>query len=226
MTNPQLTAYIQENLPKFSKEAVIQSLSSAGWSAIDISAAFMELEHPTPPAPIVPPSQKPILSQPATAEPAQARPIGSVEPRPDLAAASAVSMLTQPVSASAPARPAGGSAPSVVPLGNGGVSSAAGGGDSSVSVQAKPPAQATNPNDAFLAEMAKRRKEADALTTQTSSQGDVTISMGSTQSPVVTQTGLVGMVMKTGLVKTEQQANMVLIGVVVVCLGLSLWFIL
>ncbi|MBY0472744.1 hypothetical protein K2Q00_00450 [Patescibacteria group bacterium] len=176
MANPQLTAYIQENLSKFSKEAVIRSLSSAGWSAIDISAAFMELEHPAPVAPVAPPTPAPV--------PAQMQPVAIVIPP---ASAAPVVTQTKPLTQTA---------------------------------------AAANPNDAFLAEMTKRRKEAEALNPQTPSQGGVTISIGSTQSPVVTQTGLIGMVMKTGLVKTQQQANMVLIGIIVVCLGLTAWFML
>lgn len=182
MVNPQLTAYIQENLSKFSKEAVIKSLSTAGWSAIDISAAFMELEHPAPPAASAP------VAPVVVAEPAQQRPIGSVESRPAVTPASA---------------------PIV------GASSAT-----------QEPQTATISNDAFLAEMTKRRKEADALNPQPVPVNDVTISVGSTANPVSTQGGLVGMVLKTGLVKTEQQANMVLIGITIVCLGLSLWLIL
>ncbi len=186
MANSQLTAYIQENLSKFSKEAIIQSLSSAGWSAIDISAAFMELEHPAP-------IQKPTLSQPAAAP---ARPAGGSAPSVAIPPASAIA-IEIPVAA---------------PL------------TSTPPVQIKP--QPSDTNDAFLAEMTKRRKEAEALNPQVLSQGDVTFSVGSTQSPAVTQGGLVGMVLKTGLVKTEQQANIVLICVAVVCFGFSLWFIL
>ncbi len=222
MANPQLIAYIQENLSKFSKEAVIQSLSSAGWSAVDISAAFMDLEHPAPVAPIVPPA--PIVS----AEPAQQRPIGSVEPRPAVASASAAVTVSNSADGGAPQRVGArteqiSSKKSEYPE----AATIAGGSAQIIPrTQISNTAAATNPNDVFLAEMTKRRKEAEGLNTQTSSQGDVTFAVGATQSPVVTQGGLIGMVLKTGLVKTEQQANIVLIGVVVVCLGLSLWFIL
>jgi len=227
MANPQLTAYIQENLTKFSKEAVIQSLSTAGWSAIDISAAFMELEHPAPPAPA------PAPVAPVVNEPAQQRPIGSVEPRPAVAPASAPVAVTPaaPIAASAPAPaiPPASSIAIEVPVAAPVVAPTS----STPPVQAKPSIQTAAPQDsnsAFLAEMTKRRKEAEAMQpqNQTIEQGGVSISVGgyAPSQTTVTQGGLVGMVMKTGLVKTEQQANMVLIGVIVVCLGTAAWFML
>ncbi|OGC87858.1 hypothetical protein A2419_02280 [Candidatus Adlerbacteria bacterium RIFOXYC1_FULL_48_26] len=200
MANPQLTAYIRENLTKFSKEAVIQSLSTAGWSAIDISAAFMELEHPAPPAPAPAPAPTPVA--PAVTEP-------TVVPAPAIPPASSIAIE---IPAAAPVV-----APTI----------------STPPVQAKSPIQTAAPQDsnsAFLAEMTKRRKEAEAMhpQNQTIEQGGVSISVGgyTPSQSTVTQGGLVGMVMKTGLVKTEQQANVVLIGIIIVCLGTAAWFIL
>jgi hypothetical protein len=81
-----------------------------------------------------------------------------------------------------------------------------------------------NSNKEFLAEMQRHRKEAEAMNPSTIIEGDVQLSVGA--GPATTQSGLAGMVLKTGLVKTEQQANMVLIGGVVAVLAIAAWFIL
>jgi hypothetical protein len=196
MVNPQLTAYIKENYPKFPKETVIQSLTSVGWSAVDISAAFMELEHPAPaPTPVAPvaPSPAPAVPPAQPTAPVSVAPV-IVPPQPVVT----VPLQTPPVMNPSPVAP-----PQAAPQ------------------------STVNPNAAFLAEMEKRRREAEALNPQTAGPNGVTISVGSVQTSTTTnQGGLVGMVIKTGLVKNEQQANMVLIGVIVVCMGLAAWFIL
>lgn len=217
MANPQLTAYIKENYPKFPKETVIQSLASVGWSAVDISAAFAELEHPAP-APVVPvvppaqpvaavPQQTPPVASPTPVVPSPAPVVPAVQPVAPVSVAPVVPP-PQPVAAVPQQTPPAANPTQVVPP------------------QAVP--QSTvNPNAAFLAEMEKRRKEAEALNPQTVPQDGVTISMGSSQASTATsQGGMVGMVIKAGLAKNEQQANIVLIGVIVVCLGLAAWFIL
>jgi hypothetical protein len=73
----------------------------------------------------------------------------------------------------------------------------------------------------FLAQMEERRKKAEAekVFIPTTPAGKSKVPT----STIVTETGLIGLLLKTGVVKTKQQANMVLIGVLVVVLALVAW---
>lgn len=85
----------------------------------------------------------------------------------------------------------------------------------------------TSQNAAFLAEMERHRKEAAALNPNKIVDGDVEVSIGAAAAQTAApQEGITGMLIKTGLVKNEQQANMFMIAAAVVMLGVSAWFIL
>ncbi len=200
MAQPELLKYIQENTGKFEKPALVQALVDAGWQLADINAAFLESEKPAPVQP----------AQPAT-EPAQKTPpSGAPLTAEGVSASASAAQVTQPQSA-VPAMP---QAPVIAAVVQPVVQQP--------QVKATPEEQ--NSNKEFLAEMQRHRKEAEAMHPSTIVEGDVQLSVGA--GAPAASSGLAGMVLKTGLVKTEQQANMVLIGGVVAVLAIAAWFIL
>ena len=78
------------------------------------------------------------------------------------------------------------------------------------------------PTTEFLAEMERRRKAAEAAQPAAQVVSD-SAQITTAPASVTSEKGLIGLLFKTGLVKTKQQANAVLIVVLVVVLGTIVW---
>jgi hypothetical protein len=189
MANPQLLAYIREHASQFPKEALVQSLAAAGWTAADISEAFKEIEQPPVPAPAPTPAPTPT---PAPA-PAQAMP----------------PPVQTPPTSTAPVTPI-----QIKP----------------VTLNPQPQAQPAPAETDFLAQMEKRRQEAAAKQPQNPYQN---ITVGQTPAyqqfrpdpSAPTEKGIIGALIKMKVAKDAAQANMIMIGIVAVCIALSAWFL-
>lgn len=183
MANPQLVAYIREHYGKFGKEALEQSLITAGWQSLDIVEAFEEFTH-IPAQPAVPPVPTPIL------------PTSLVTPA---AAHIPVQPPVQPVHITL-------NATTTTPL----------------AIKTAP--VPTNPST-FVAEMQRRRQEAEALHPSTTVADGIAFTSVPPE-PITEQMGIVGMLIRMKLAKNEQQANIIMISGVVACLALAAWFLL
>lgn len=202
MAHPQLIAYIKEHRGQFSKDQLVQALAGAGWSAPDIAEAFQEIDRPAPapvptPTPVSTPTPAPVPTP--SVVPAPAPGTAQVMPPP-------IEVLAQKAEPAPTTTPT--PAPVVAPI---------------QKIEPKPVQPATGSN--FLEEMEKHRKEA-ATAQPLQSTGVGAGAVQFSPAPTTSEKGIVGMLIRWKLAKDASQANMIMIGVIVVAVGISLWLIL
>ncbi|HEY5383273.1 MAG TPA: hypothetical protein VIJ88_01830 [Candidatus Paceibacterota bacterium] len=80
-------------------------------------------------------------------------------------------------------------------------------------------------NEAFLAEMERRRVVAGQITKPEDSSAPQAAPYSAASYPEVqvTETGIIGFLIKKGIVKDASHANLVLIGVFIVVVGIVIW---
>lgn len=211
MANPQLIQYISDNTKAgFTRADIEKALVAAGWGVGDISAAFAgSVVSPTvtpaapavitPVQPVVMPAVQPI-AQPAVQPIVQ--PVVQAQPQPVVQFEQPLGVQTMPQQVVPPVQPQPVVTPAVVP---------ATGAD-------------------FMAEMARRRGT-DATNSNSAIPGaSVTPNYTPPQlqkfSPVsngAAEAGITGFMIKNGIAKTTQQANMILMGVVAVIIIIIIW---
>ncbi len=87
------------------------------------------------------------------------------------------------------------------------------------------PAQAQSPDTTFLTEMERRRRQTNEQPLPNAGATEARPQYTPPQS-TTTEKGIIGLLIKSGLVKNTQQANIVMIGIVVVAMGASAWLLL
>lgn len=91
-----------------------------------------------------------------------------------------------------------------------------------------PPPTTTSPTstspEAFLAEMQRRREAANVAQAQSPQTAQTQYAIPQTVPELSGETGIIGFLIKKGIVSTKEQANMVLIGVIVVVVGITFWY--
>jgi hypothetical protein len=102
-------------------------------------------------------------------------------------------------------------------------------GQTAGSVPAAAVGQPETPNTTFLAEMERRRQPNSQPTATTPLDTGANLRALNTAraaQSASSEKGIIGFLMRTGLVKSAQQANIAMIGIVVACLALTAWLLL